>query len=245
MGAFELLQEQTNEMQGWLRPAQARRLWELALEVPADGTIVEIGSFQGKSTVVLASAVDEAVAVYAIDPHAGNGRTPGEWDSGTAEGEADRLQFFENLQTCGVRDRVVSLREFSQDAHQLVPTSIDLLYVDGAHGYKPALSDITGWGHRVVSGGSMAIHDVYTSLFVTLAVMRSLWFSTSWTYVGRVRSLAVYERRDVHGVAHLRNVARQAANLPWFLKNLTIRGLGAIGLTRLATLGHAPGGGVY
>ncbi len=120
---------------------------------------------------------------------------------------------------------------------------IDLLYVDGAHGYAPALSDITGWGVRVEPGGTMAIHDVYTSLFVTLAVVRSLWFSAEWIYVGRVRSLAVYQHRDVHGVERLGNIARQVVNVPWFVKNLAVRGLGAIGLTRLAAIGHAAGGG--
>ena len=245
MHTYEAVQEQIDEMRGWLRPAQARRLWELARGVPPAGTVVEIGSFQGKSTVLLASAVDQSAAVYAIDPHAGNDRAPGEWDSGTVEGEADRVMFFENLEKCGVRDRVISVRQFSQNAHHLVPAPIDLLYVDGAHGYAPALSDITGWGDRVVPGGAMAIHDVYTSLFVTLAVIRSLWCSTSWMYVGRVRSLAVYQRREVHGVEQFRNVARQVANIPWFVKNLTVRAVGAIGLTRLAALGHAPGGGVY
>jgi hypothetical protein len=245
MPTYEAVQSLMDDMQGWLRPAQARRLWDLALDVPPHGAVVEIGSFQGKSTVALASAVDDTASVYAIDPHAGNDRQPGQWDGETAEGEADHDAFFDNLTKSGVVDRVIYVREFSQNAHPLVPGDIDLLYVDGAHGYGPAVSDITGWGGRVVPGGAMAIHDVYTSLFVSLAVMRSLWFSPNWQYVGRVRSLSVFRRADVRGAARLSNITKQAANVPWFLKNLVVRGLGTIGLHRLARLGHAPGGGVY
>jgi predicted O-methyltransferase YrrM len=245
MSGYEAVQVHVDEMQGWLRPAQARRLWDLASEVPPNGTIVEIGSFQGKSTVILGSAATDTATVYAIDPHAGNDRGPGQWEGEAAEGQEDYVAFMDNLANVGVRDRVTYVREFSQKAHEFVPGDIDLLYVDGAHGYAPALSDIDEWGARVVPGGVMAIHDVYTSLFVSLAVIRSLWFSGTWKYLGRVRSLSVYRRTDIGGLARLRNIARQAVNVPWFFKNLVVRSLGAIGLGRLARLGHAPGGGVY
>jgi predicted O-methyltransferase YrrM len=245
MTTYDSVQLKMNDMQGWLRPEQARRLWDLARGVPELGTIVEIGSFHGKSTVALASSVTDSASVYAIDPHAGNDREPGQWDGETAEGQADHDAFFENITANGVVDRVTYVREFSQDAHDLVPGDIDLLYVDGAHGYAPAMSDITRWGGRVTPGGAMAIHDVYTSLFVSLAVMRALWFSSTWQYAGRVRSLSVYRRVDVNGAARVRNVLAQLANVPWFVKNLVVRTLGAMGLHRLARLGHAPGGGVY
>lgn len=245
MTQFEEVEAVVEAIEGWLRPAQARRLWDLACNVVDGGSIVEIGSFRGKSTVVLARASAPSVRVYAIDPHAGTDRDPGVWTGTADDGRADHAAFVANLEANGVADRVIHVREFSQDAQDHVPGPVDLLYVDGAHGYDPALSDIEEWGERVAPGGSMAIHDVYTSLFVSLAVMRSLWFSSEWTYVGKVRSLAVYERDPVRGLARLTNLARQAGNVPWFVKNLVTRGLDTAGLHRVARLGHAPGGGVY
>jgi len=232
-------------IEGWLRPKQARWLWELASAVAPGGTIVEIGSYQGKSTVVLAVAANEGVTIHAIDPHAGNDRAAGEWDGQVADGQADHAAFWANLDANAVADRVVHVREFSQQAQRHIEGSVNLLYVDGAHGYAPALSDITQWGGRVTSGGAMAIHDVYTSVFVTLAVARTLWFGRSWRYVGRERSMSVYERVPVHGLSRVHNSARQVANVPWFLGNLTVRGLNMIGLSRLSRLGQGPGGGVY
>ena len=57
---------------------QGKALYEAARDCPHGGQIVEIGSFQGRSTIVLASAApDGGDGVIAIDPHAGNDRGPG------------------------------------------------------------------------------------------------------------------------------------------------------------------------
>jgi predicted O-methyltransferase YrrM len=41
-------------MRGWLTEAEGRRLLGAAAAVPAGGRIVEIGSFRGRSAIVLA-----------------------------------------------------------------------------------------------------------------------------------------------------------------------------------------------
>jgi predicted O-methyltransferase YrrM len=53
--------------------AQARMLWDAAAALGAPARIVEIGSYRGRSAIVLARAAPEGVEVIAIDPHAGNG----------------------------------------------------------------------------------------------------------------------------------------------------------------------------
>ncbi len=242
---FDETEAAISGIEGWLRVEQARRLWELAAAVPPHGVVVEIGSFQGKSTVALARGAPETATVYAIDPHAGNDRGPGQWHGDPADGQADHVAFLANLADAAVSDRVVYLRARSEDAHPQVAGPVDLLYVDGAHGYGPARGDLVGWGDRVRPGGVMAVHDVYASAFVTLAVMRSLWFSRRWRYLDRVRSLVVYERVPVSGLEWLTNLARQLSNLGWFAKNVVVRGLSSVGLERFSRWGQGPGGGVY
>ena len=56
--------------------------------------------------------------------------------------------------------------------------SIDLLYVDGAHRYAPARDDIARWGARVRPGGLLLIHDSFSSVGVTLAQARLLFFGS-------------------------------------------------------------------
>lgn len=65
-----MLLEDVFKIDGFLSPAEAELLYRLASEVPTGGTIVEIGSFQGRSTVCLGlGAKQSGASVYAIDPH--------------------------------------------------------------------------------------------------------------------------------------------------------------------------------
>jgi predicted O-methyltransferase YrrM len=208
---------------GWLSDAQAKRLWSRASELTPPATIVEIGSFQGRSTIVLARAAADGVAIIAIDPHAGNDRGPQEFEGYEAEAANDNAIFNENLRAAGVSDRVRHVRAFSSTAHAGVEGDIDLLYIDGAHRYHPALDDIRQWGARVATGGTMLIHDSFSSIGVTLAIARQLFTGTDFTYVGRSGSLTEYRRVTPASTAS--NAAKQAAQLPWFAKNVVLKGL--------------------
>src|SRR4051794_14978824 len=124
-------------VEGWLTEAQARRLWDAALSVPAGGLVVEIGSFRGRSAIVMAQALADAARLVAIDPHAGGDRGPQEIEAEASRGEADHDAFNANLHAAGVADRVEHVRAMSSDAHDAVDGPIDVLYVDGAHRFGP------------------------------------------------------------------------------------------------------------
>ena len=47
--------ERVSDIEGWMTPGQAATLYDAAVRCPRDGRIVEIGSFRGRSTIVLAS----------------------------------------------------------------------------------------------------------------------------------------------------------------------------------------------
>ena len=153
---------------------------------------MEIGSFRGRSTIVLALAAGPGVEVVAIDPHAGNDRGPQELEGYGAAAATDRVVFESNLRRAGVADRVRHVAAFSVDAHDAVEDPIDVLYVDGAHRYRPARADIRDWGRRVTDGGTLLIHDAFSSVGVTLAIGRELVAGRRFRYVGRSRSLAEY-----------------------------------------------------
>ena len=211
-------------VEGWLTEAQARRLWDAATAMSDRGRIVEIGSFRGRSTVVLAlAAAGRAEEIVAIDPHAGNDRGPREIGGFEAEAATDHDVFNANLERAGVRGRVRHVRRFSSAATGDVDGGIDVLYVDGAHRYLPALDDVRTWGDRVTEGGTLLVHDAFSSVGVTLALLRSTVFDRRWRYVGRSGSLVEYRREAVVGAGRVRNVARQLAQLPWFARNLVLK----------------------
>jgi predicted O-methyltransferase YrrM len=210
-------------VEGWLSEGQARRLWEAATIVPSPGRIVEIGSFRGRSTIVLCLAANEGVEVVAIDPHGGGDRGPRELTPDAARGERDNAIFHSNLQRAGVEGRVRHVRRMSHDALDAVEGPIDLLFVDGAHRYRPARADIEEWGVRVRAGGTMLVHDAYNAVGVTLAQVRLLFPSREWRYLGRTRSLAEYRRGRLSGGARVLNLVRQAGGVVYFARNCLIK----------------------
>jgi predicted O-methyltransferase YrrM len=212
-------------VEGWLSEDQARLLWDRAREVPAGGRIVEIGSYRGRSAIVLARAARERVDVVAIDPHAGNDRGPQQIHGSSAEGEADNRAFRANLERAGVAEAVRHVRLPSAEALAHLDGRIDLLYVDGAHRFGPARDDIARWGERVRAGGSLLIHDSFSSIGVTAALLTTLVAGREFTYVGRARSLAEYRRAAAPVTAgeRVRSTARQVAQLPWFARNVLIK----------------------
>ena len=233
-------------VEGWMSDAQARRLWDRASALRPPARVVEIGSYRGRSAIVLGKAAPEGVEVVAIDPHAGNDRGPQQITGPAEEGQRDHEAFLANLKAAGVGERIRHVRRPSSEATAEVPGEIDLLYIDGAHRYGPALDDVRRWGDRVRRGGTLLIHDSFSSIGVTLALLTALFAGRRYRYVGRAGSMAEYCREDLGPKDRAANALRQATELPWFLRNVVIKVLIVAKLTPLTRiLGHKGGNWPY
>lgn len=236
---FDVAWDAASGVEGWLTRAQGERLWRAAAAMREGGRIVEIGSFRGRSAVVLASAAPEGSAVVCIDPHLGSDRGPQELRPDRALGEQDHAAFRENVARAGVAGSVHLVRERSQAAHGAVAGPIDVLYVDGAHRYGPALADLRLWGAKVAPGGRLLVHDAFSSVGVTAALLRTVVFDGSWRYAGRDGSLAEWVRAPRRGPG---DVAEQLLQLGWFARNLAVKALILARLRPAARLlGHRDG----
>lgn len=215
------------DVEGWLTEAQAARLDACARAVPEGGRIVEIGSFRGRSTIVLARAAPPGTEIVAVDPHLGSDRGPQEIAARPELGEEDTQLFRSNLERHGVLDRVTHVRMRSEEAP--LPDAVDLLYVDGAHRFLPARGDVVRWGGRVRDGGTMLVHDSFSSIGVTLALLTSVAPSRRWRYAGRDGSLARYVADGAGGPA---SALAQLAQLPWFAYNVALKVLTVLRIRR-------------
>jgi hypothetical protein len=211
------------DVQGWMTRDQARRLWNRASELHSGDRVVEIGSYQGRSAIVLARAAGAGVQVVCIDPHGGNDRGPQQFEGEFAEGQRDHETFVANLRRAGVIDRIRHVRKASQDAADDVQGDVELLYIDGAHRYNPARADIERWGNKVAGGGTLLIHDSFSSVGVTLAIGATLLTGPRFRYIARSGSMTEYRREDLTPLDRAANAFRQLLELPYFARNVLFK----------------------
>ena len=168
-------------MDPWLRNAARRAvgfmpddeglaLCEAALQAAPLGPILEIGSYCGKSTIYLAAGVREAEAdsvVFSIDHHRGSEEhQPGEEYHDPrfvdAEGRVDTLSAFRTtIEQADVGDVVVGVVGDSEQVAKHWSTPLGMVFIDGGHSSGAARTDLELWSPRIVSGGLLAIHDVF------------------------------------------------------------------------------------
>jgi len=129
------------------------KLCEWANEQGATGKAVEIGSYSGEGTVVIAKYFKE---VLAVDPWL-NG-----YDINDRASQQCPMKFvFEAFQErTSPLGNVLYSSGKSLDALQFFKDGeLDLVYIDGDHRYESVLADLKGWRSKLKEGGIMAGHD--------------------------------------------------------------------------------------
>jgi predicted O-methyltransferase YrrM len=221
---FDIAFAEAAEIGGWLTRDQAFVLWSEAKLVPAGGRIVEIGSHRGRSTVILGGAAPNSTVV-AIDPFVGGAMFGG---------PATKHIFLANIADAGLTDRIDLRQAKSTDLRPQWDQPIDLLYIDGKHDFW-TLSDDLRWTAHLDAGQHVLIHDAFSSVGVTLGLLRHVLPSRRLRYLDRTGSLARFE---VVAPAYADRL-RLLAEMPWWIRNLGIKVLLRLKLFPIARLvGH-------
>jgi len=154
--AFLRIWPAVDRIEGFLvSPHQERWLFNAAKRLSDHATIVEIGSFKGRSTTCLAYGVKgSAKHIFAIDTFEGNDK-----DFGRKASYYDT--FLANLTGNGLSSYVTALRGISSEVGKTWRRPIDLLFIDGGHEYEDVLTDFETFYPYVVPGGLVAFHDVH------------------------------------------------------------------------------------
>ena len=160
-----------DSVKGFLDEQEGEALFAVASEMSPQGLCVEIGSYCGKSTVILGTACQLAGGVLlAIDHHRGSEENqPGEeyFDTELDDGEggmSSLLQFRANIRRANLEDTVIPALSPSQVVQQLPLAAPAFVFIDGGHSLPAALADYRNWGARVMRGGILAIHDVFPNV---------------------------------------------------------------------------------
>jgi predicted O-methyltransferase YrrM len=153
------------EIDGWLRVEEARTLYDLARGLPDRPVVVEIGSWQGKSSLVLGSALrhKRAAELHCIDPFNADG------DDASRDNYSERAtrlggtlldRFRANMAAADLLQIVRPRPGYSHDLVGEFRAPLDMVFIDGDHAYEAVLRDYRDWSPLLRPGGVLAFHDV-------------------------------------------------------------------------------------
>ena len=179
---FQLSKNAANNAKGFLSGTEWALLYSLAKECNGCGVIVEIGSWKGRSTILLAkgSKAGQRVRIYAIDPHEGSA-------------EDERLNTFDefkkNIANAQVEDIVVPIVKTSEEAANDFLEPCALIFVDGSHKLSSVKQDFVLWYPKLIEGGVIAFHDTLDMAGPRTVVKDSLFRSKNFKNVKFARSI--------------------------------------------------------
>ncbi|CPR05514.1 secreted protein [Mycobacterium bohemicum DSM 44277] len=157
------------QVQGFMPPDEGRALYDAARRYLQAGVGVEIGTYCGKSTLLLGAAAQQTGAVlYTVDHHHGSEEHQPGWEFHDASmvdevtGLFDTLPTFRRtLDAAGLDDHVVAVVGKSPVVARGWGTPLRFLFIDGGHSEAAANQDFEGWAKWVAVGGALVIHDVF------------------------------------------------------------------------------------
>ena len=152
-----------NEIPGYF---EYQSFYNLCLKaVPENGTLVEIGSWMGKSTScmgLLIKNLNRNVKFYSVDTWEGSNEEPHIEliQKLKAQGKTLFGEFQKNIKSCGVDDVIIPIRSTSiLAAEQFEDNSLDFVHIDASHEYDDVLNDIKSWYPKVKPGGMITGDD--------------------------------------------------------------------------------------
>lgn len=121
-------------------------------------TVIEVGSWLGKSSRFIASQLPEKGKLYCVDTWQGTILSNGH------RMKSQRLttlyqQFLSNIKHANLTHKIIPIRMESMEAANALDIMADLIYIDAAHDTQSVMKDIYGWYPHLKQGGVMTGDD--------------------------------------------------------------------------------------
>lgn len=137
-------------IEGWMFPDELECLSMWASQCQ---TIVEVGSWKGRSTYALCKGT--AGGVTAVDTFRGTPGEPEHVQKVAAAGGSTLGEFERNTEGC----ENLSVWETGSVQAALHCGSVDMVFIDGGHSYEQVLADLKAWLPKVKHKGLICGHD--------------------------------------------------------------------------------------
>jgi hypothetical protein len=175
-------------IEGWLFESEAKCLYDYAQKAinqsVKSSSLVEIGSYMGRSTRVIALACknNKKCKVLSIDPH---------FKSKKIDTKKTLIKNLNRLKLAPYVDiHVTTSDKAAQDYSSL---HINFLFVDGDHRYQQVKKDVENWGAKLKPNGYLLLHDTINIDGPRRVVLKML-LSPRYIYIGNVTEVAIFQK---------------------------------------------------
>ncbi|MEV8058796.1 class I SAM-dependent methyltransferase [Streptomyces antimycoticus] len=168
--------------------------------------LLEVGTYCGRSTILLADAARAAgTVVVTVDHHRGSEEQQPGWEYHDPEvvdpevGRMDTLPTFRRtLHQAGLEDHVIAVVGRSPRVAAVWGRPVGLVFIDGGHTDEHASADYEGWAPHLAADGLLVIHDVFPDPAAggqaPYRIYRRALGSGAFAEVSATRSLRVLRR---------------------------------------------------
>jgi hypothetical protein len=189
----------------WLQPGEKALHFGVGAFGPGDGTLVEVGTFEGASALFTMAGLRHRGAgkLYSVDPHLGAPPF-----LGSAPWQFTLEKFRANTKKAGLEGYVQSLVGDSQAISSVWPLlPVDSALIDGDHSYEGCLRDVECWATKLRVNGTMLIDDAEDpALPELLQLIEELKQIKGLEYEGLVEGVAVFRRTALDAFSMLQEL---------------------------------------
>ena len=182
---FDAAWDVASTIPGWLTEEQARLLCDAARDLPAAPLLVEIGSHQGRSTVVLGAAARDARGSRRRD-------RPLRRRPALRRGDHPRQVRAATSRAAELTDAVELLARVQHRAATHAGRGDSTTSTSTASTTTGRCRDDLKWAAHLPDGAPVLVHDCYSSIGVTLGVLAHVLPSRRLRYERRAGSLALF-----------------------------------------------------
>jgi len=185
--------QKIDRLGGYLSLKEAGLLYWGASQHPIAGPIIELGSYEGRSTAVLALA---GRPVHAVDAWSLEVADIGAYHQGAIPATDVFKRFQDNLRALQIEHLVTINQGTTRQIGERWTQQAAVLFIDAGHHYEEVKSDLEIWTPHLHPQGLLMMHDVIGDSHLGVTRAASELLRNGWQVVASAGSIVAFTRKS-------------------------------------------------